>query len=155
MGKLFSLFGRLDFVALPLRSYSSFRLKEKTMKIISLFTKAPTHQRFTYRPRYYDPSKDEMLERENRIRKEIERERGISHSDAEYRSRIAGSFQAARKRSKPSAQTGEVVMRLAVLLFLTLLLIAFFQWGKSALYIGLAFVPVYLYLRFKGMKKNG
>jgi hypothetical protein len=96
-----------------------------------------------------------MLERENRIRKEIERERGISHSDAEYRSRIAGSFQAARKRSKPSAQTGEVVMRLAVLLFLTLLLIAFFQWGKSALYIGLAFVPVYLYLRFKGMKKNG
>jgi hypothetical protein len=46
-------------------------------------------------------------------------------------------------------------MRLAVLLFLTLLLIAFFQWGKSALYIGLAFVPVYLYLRFKGMKKNG
>ncbi len=124
------------------------------MKIISLFTKAPTHQRFTYRPRYYDPSKDEMLERENRIRKEIERERGVSQPDADYRSRIAGSFQAARKRSKPSAQTGEVVMRLGVLLFMTLLIVAFLQWGKSALYIGLAFVPVYLYLKFKGMKKQ-
>ena len=145
---------RLDLVDLLLRSYSSFRLNEKTMKIISLFTKAPTHQRFNYRPRYYDPAKDEMLERENRIRKEIERERGISHSDEDYRSRIAGSFQAARKRSKPSAQTGEVVMRLGVLLFMTLLLIAFFQWGKSALYVGLAFVPVYLYLKFKGMKKQ-
>lgn len=124
------------------------------MKIISLFTKAPTHQRFTYRPRYYDPSKDEMLERENRIKKEIERERGVSQPDADYRSRIAGSFQAARKRSKPSAQTGEVVMRLGVLLFMTLLIVAFLQWGKSALYIGLAFVPVYLYLKFKGMKKQ-
>lgn len=95
-----------------------------------------------------------MLERENRIRKEIERERGVSQPDADYRSRIAGSFQAARKRSKPSAQTGEVVMRLGVLLFMTLLIVAFLQWGKSALYIGLAFVPVYLYLKFKGMKKQ-
>ena len=154
MGKLFSLFGRLDFVTLPLRSYSSFRLNEKAMKIISLFTKAPTHQRFTYRPRYYDPAKDEMLERENRIRKEIERERGLSQTDSDYRSRIAGSFHAARKRSKPSAQTSEVVMRLGVLLFMTLLLIAFFQWGKSALYVGLAFVPIYLYWKIKGWKRQ-
>jgi hypothetical protein len=95
-----------------------------------------------------------MLERENRIRKEIERERGISQSDAEYRSRIAGSFQAARKRSKPSAQTGEVVMRLGVLLFMTLLIVAFLQWGKSALYVGLAFVPIYLYWRVKGWKRQ-
>ena len=120
------------------------------MKIISLFTKAPTHQRFSYRPRYYDPAKDEMQERENRIRKEIERERGGVVSDGEHRSRIAGSFQAARKRSKPTSQTSAVVMRLGVLLFMTLLIVAFLQWGKPALYAGLAFVPIYFYLKLKG-----
>ena len=124
------------------------------MKIISLFTKAPTHQRFSYRPRYYDPAKDEMQERENRIRKEIERERGGVVSDGEHRSRIAGSFQAARKRSKPTSQTSAVVMRLGVLLFMTLLIVAFLQWGKPALYAGLAFVPIYFYLKLKGNKKS-
>jgi hypothetical protein len=120
------------------------------MKIISLFTKAPQHQRFSYRPRYYDPAKDEMKEREERIKREIERERGGGASDGHYGSRIAGSFQAARKRSKPSAQTSAIVMRLGVLLFMTLLIVAFLQWGKPALYVGLAFVPIYFYLKLKG-----
>ena len=47
------------------------------MKIISLFTKAPQHQRFSYKPRYYNPQQDEMKEREERIRKELERERAL------------------------------------------------------------------------------
>lgn len=125
------------------------------MKIISLFTKAPQHQRFSYRPRYYDPQKEEMREREERIKRELELARGVASDDKEgYRSRIAGSFQAARKRSKPSAGTNAVLMRLAVLLFMTLLLIAFFQWGKVALYGVLLFIPVYFYMKFKSFNKN-
>jgi hypothetical protein len=124
------------------------------MKIISLFTKAPTHQRFSYRPRYYDPQKDEMREREERIRKELERERGLAPTDEDgYRSRISGSFQAARKRSKPTAETSAVLMRLGMLLFMAILLVAFLQWGKLALYGALAVVPFYIYLKFKGFKK--
>ncbi len=125
------------------------------MKIISLFTKAPQHQRFSYRPRYYDAQKEEMREREERIRKELEREQGIVTDDKDgYRTRIAGSFHAARKRSKPSAGTNAVLMRLAVLLFMTLLLIAFFQWGKVALYGALLFIPVYFYMKFKSFNKS-
>jgi hypothetical protein len=40
------------------------------------------------------------------------------------------------------------------LLFMALLLIAFLQWGKPALYAAAAFIPVYLYMKFKGVNKN-
>ena len=121
------------------------------MKFLSLFTKAPQHQRFNYSPRFYDPQKEEMQERENRIRKEIEEERGIkSETTSEYRSRIAGSFQAARRRSKNSAEPNAVLIRLGVLLFLSLFIVAFIQWGKPVIYSLFLFVPFYFYLRFKG-----
>lgn len=126
------------------------------MKIISLFTKAPQHQRFNYIPRYYDPAKEEMKERMERIQKEIDRERGVVTNEgaqAGYRSRIAGSFQAARKRSKPQQQGSETLMRLGIILFLTLFLIAFFQWGRPALYGVIVVVPFYLYWKVKQLKK--
>ncbi len=46
------------------------------MKFLSLFTKAPQHQRFNYNPRFYDPQKEEMKEREERIKLEVIRNRG-------------------------------------------------------------------------------
>jgi cytochrome c-type biogenesis protein CcmH/NrfG len=124
------------------------------MKIISLFTKAPQHQRFSYRPRYYDPAKDEQTERELRIKKEIDRERGIIQETTGHHSRIAGSFQAARKRSKPTAESSTVVMRLGVLLFIALLIVAYLQWGKPVLYVGAIFIPVYLYMKFKTISRK-
>ncbi|NJN41989.1 MAG: hypothetical protein HC811_06980 [Flammeovirgaceae bacterium] len=41
------------------------------MKFFSLFTKTPVHQRFQYNPRYFDPKKEEMKEREERIMREL------------------------------------------------------------------------------------
>jgi len=120
------------------------------MKFLSMFTKAPQHQRFTFKPRFYDEQKEEMLARENRIKKELERERGIvTESQGEYRSRIAGSFQAARKRSQPSTNANATIIRLAVLLFVSLFIIAFIQWGKPALYSLFLFIPIYFYFKFK------
>ncbi|MCW5909587.1 MAG: hypothetical protein KIT62_00855 [Cyclobacteriaceae bacterium] len=120
------------------------------MKFLSLFTKAPQHQRFNYIPRFYDPQKEEMQERENRIKKEIEREQGIvSETPGDYRSRIAGSFQAARKRSKPAIGANAVMIRLGVLLFLSVFIIAFLEWGRPVLYSLFLFIPVYFYLKFK------
>jgi hypothetical protein len=126
------------------------------MKIISLFTKAPQHQRFNYVPRYYDPAKEEMKERVDRIQKELDRERGIVSHELEngYRSRIAGSFQAARKRSKPQQQGKETLMRLGIILFLTIFLIAFFQWGRPALYGAFFIIPVYGYIKFKKLTQK-
>ena len=124
------------------------------MKFLSLFTKAPQHQRFQYTPRFYDPQKEEMQERESRIRQEIERERGIQREDlGNHRSRIAGSFQAARRRSKSAAEPSAILLRFGVFLFLTLFIMAFLEWGKPALYSFFLFVPFYFYLKFKGRSK--
>jgi hypothetical protein len=121
------------------------------MKFISLFTKAPQHQRFNYTPRFYDPKKEEMKEREEKIRRELEREKGsLPAGDAgDYRSRISGSFQAARRRSKTSSEPNAVMIRLGVLLFIVFFLMAFLTWGKPAIYSLFLFVPIYFYLKFK------
>jgi hypothetical protein len=121
------------------------------MKFVSLFTKAPAYKRFSYEPRFYDQKAEERKEREERILREIELERGESSAEAvDYRKRMKGSFQAARKLSKKSPTSmSAAVIRLAVLLFITLFLIAYMTWGKPALYSFLLFVPVYFYIKFK------
>lgn len=91
-----------------------------------------------------------MQERESRIKKELEREKGImTESDGNYRTRIAGSFQAARKRSKPAIGGNATMIRLIVLLFLSVFIIAFLEWGRPVLYSLFLFVPFYFYLKFK------
>ncbi|HRI78174.1 MAG TPA: hypothetical protein PLR06_01460 [Cyclobacteriaceae bacterium] len=121
------------------------------MKFVSLFTKAPNYKRFSYNPRFYDQKAEERKEREERIRREIEMERGELNGDAAgYRSRMTGSFQSARKRSNKSQESlRSMLIRSGVLLFLTLFIMAFLTWGRVALYSLLLFVPVYFYLKFK------
>lgn len=121
------------------------------MKFVSLFTKTPDYKRFSYRPRFYDAKAEERKEREERMRRELERERGEApESGIDYRSRIAGSFQSARRRSnKDKGELNAVLLRSGLLLFLTLLAIAFLTWGKDVLYSLLIFVPVYFYLKFR------
>jgi hypothetical protein len=118
------------------------------MKFLSLFTKTPQHQRFNYIPRFYDPQKEELAERVSRIKQEIEKEKGIQNEP--YRSRLSGAFQAARKRSNPASASGNTTMlRLAVLLFLTMFIIGYLEYGNPALFSLILMVPFYLYLRYK------
>lgn len=119
------------------------------MKFFSLFTKTPTHQRFTYTPRYYDAKKEEMREREIRVRKELQMEQQKEGEPDVYRSRIAGSFRAARIRSKAPGGVNSSLLRFGILLFLTLFLIAYLTWGSVAVYGFFVFIPLYLYLKFR------
>ncbi len=121
------------------------------MKFISLFTKTPTHKRFAYKPRYWDQEAEERREREERIRRELEREKGIAPEDVgDYRARMTGSFQSARRRSnKSKAELNSVLLRSAVLLFLVLFLMAFLTWGKDAMYVLIVFIPVYMFFKLR------
>lgn len=126
------------------------------MKFISLFTKAPDHKKFGYKPRYWNKEEEERKEREERIRMEVAREKGLQldpdadRDDSRHKTRIAGSFQAARRRSdKPKEELNKVLIRSGALLFLVLFLIAFLQWGNDALYGLILFIPLYFYMRFK------
>jgi hypothetical protein len=121
------------------------------MKFVSLFTKTPNYKRFSYEPRFYDQKAEERKEREDRIRQELAREQGeLPAETADYRSRMTGAFHSARRRSQSSQDTLKSnLIRLGVLLFLTLFIMAFMTWGKAALYSLLIFVPLYLYFKFK------
>lgn len=121
------------------------------MKFISLFTKTPTHKRFAYKPRYWDQEAEERREREERIRRELEREKGIAPEDVgDYRARMTGSFQSARRRpNKSKAELNSVLLRSAVLLFLVLFLMAFLTWGKDAMYVLIVFIPVYMFFKLR------
>ncbi len=120
------------------------------MKFLSIFTKAPTHQRFNYTPRYYDSAKEEVEERESRIKTELARERGEAIEENNHRTRIAGSFHAARKRNASSPGGGSTAMlRLVIILFMVVFIIAYLQWGRPVLYSLLAIVPLYFYTKFK------
>jgi Flp pilus assembly protein TadB len=119
------------------------------MKFLSLFTKAPQHQRFKYAPRYYDPIKEELEERESRIKQELARERGEQLENSKHRSRIAGSFHAARKRSKGGPGTSATMIRLGIILFMVVFFIAYLEFGRPVLYSLFAVIPIYFYFRFK------
>jgi hypothetical protein len=120
------------------------------MKFPSLFGRTPSHRRFEYRPRFYDPQKEERAERDRRIREELalEQQKTETTSAGDYHSRIKGSFQRSRRRAKPSSETSAIVLRLAVLLFVSLFLIAYLTWGSPVLYVLLLAIPVWIYFRF-------
>src|SRR6188472_2304317 len=105
------------------------------MKIPSLFGKTPSYRRFEYKPRFYDPQKEEREERDRRIREELAIEKVAEEThNADYRSRIKGSFQRNARRAKPTGETTAILIRLAVLLFITIFLIAYLTWGNVAFY---------------------
>jgi hypothetical protein len=115
------------------------------MKLPVLFGRIPKHQRFNYGPRYYDPVKDE---REARHRAQ-NLSGDPSAEPQDLRKRMTGAFQTARRHSKvTNSELRSVIIRLAVLLFLTLMIIGWLQWGGQVIYFALLAIPVYAYFRF-------
>jgi len=116
------------------------------MKIPSLFTKTPNYKRFGYTPRYYDPKEEERKERNERIQREL----NLNETEKEvHRSRIAGSFKEARRLTTRQSDPSANLLRIIILAFLSIWLIAFLQFGAPAFYALLLFIPFYLYLKFR------
>jgi Flp pilus assembly protein TadB len=123
------------------------------MKFLSIFTKTPTHHKFNYVPRYYDPRAEERQERELRIKREL----GLTgeQNAEDHRSRIAGSFHAARRyRPEKNSDRTSNLLRFGILALLTLLLIAYLTWGYKVLYGLLVLVPGYILLRFRKKQRG-
>lgn len=116
------------------------------MKLPTLFTKIPRYKRFDFSPRHYDPQEEERKAREKRIQGDLEDT--AEEPGYEYRARITGSFRAARKNTAKSFDPSTNIIRLIILTFLTVLIIAYLQYGSSALYALLLFIPFYAWLKF-------
>jgi len=133
------------------------------MKFPQLFTKIPTHKRFGYSPRHYDPLEDEIKEREQRLKNEFEKEHqlkketeAINEGEEEgHRQRISGSFRAAKKTAPVQSDPSASMMRLALMLVMVIGFIGYLQFGSVALYgVALVVVPAYLYLKFRKLKRG-
>lgn len=124
------------------------------MKFAGLFTKTPNHKRFNYTPRHYDPREEELREREEKIKREIEAGLRQEKELELHRSRIKGSFQHARKRSIQVGGPSTAILRTLITLFIVIELWAYLQFGNKAFYGLFLTVPFYLFLKLKNFKKN-
>ncbi len=109
---------------------------ELIMKIPSLI-KIPNHQRFYIKPRYYDPIKEEVENRERLIIAEInaEKKKGIYVPGT----RIEASFK--RKGVK---KDNESILRLLIVILLFGATIGYIFYGQIALYSTLGILVAFV-----------
>jgi len=133
------------------------------MKFPQIFGKTPNYKKFNFTPRFYDPQEEERLERERRIRLELDAERLKTESREQegeselygHRQRIAGSFRTAKKTVTVQSDPSASLLRLIIFTILTVGLIAYLQYGKNALYVILLLVtPLYLFWKFKSASRK-
>ncbi len=113
------------------------------MRFPSLF-RLPKHQQFRIQPRYYDPVKDEIQERTERIKDEMKG----NEAEGNYHSKI--SF---KRKTKSAPATSMIQLGIAALL--GALVLGWLQFGGDIFYYMLwLLVPIYLIYRLKTFRRK-
>ncbi len=107
------------------------------MKLPS-FVKLPRHKKFTITPRYYDPIKEEIMERTKVIERKMSREENFGTSD--HKITFGG-----RSSRGPNTLRLQVMIGLG----LSLGIMGWFYFGNSILNLLWFFIPIYLIFKFK------
>ena len=108
------------------------------------FIRVAKYKRFHITPRYYDPVKEDIEMRTQKIKNEL-----YNSKLGNYQSHIRGSFE--RKVTRES-NTG--FLRLIIFLVIIGSLAGYIYFGKDFLYIFFLLIPVYVYFRLKGGVKR-
>ena len=109
----------------------------------SLF-RLPKHQQFHIKPRYYDPVKEEIAERTERIREEM-------------RGKEGGNYQPSKINFKRKAQSApsSSLLQLGIAAVLGLMVMGWLQFGGDFFYYLLwVIVPGYLFYRLRTLRKR-
>jgi hypothetical protein len=113
------------------------------MRFPTLF-RTPRHQQFHIEPRYYDPIKEQIKERTERIKKEMDGE-----LDENYTSQI--SFKKRSVKKTPASS----LLQLSIAVVLIILTFGWLEFGnlvfEYALYL---IIPVYLIYRLRKMRRS-
>lgn len=109
------------------------------MKLPSII-KTPGHKRFYFEPRHYDPIKEEIKERTERIRRQLE----AKEEDGYFASNISESFAKNSRRNKRSN-----AVQLFFILFFILFAFGYIYYGNIVLYSFLVVLPLYILIRIK------
>lgn len=113
------------------------------MRFPSLF-RLPKHQQFRIQPRYYDPVKEEIKERTERIKEQME-----GKETGEYRSTKINF----KRKTKSAPATSMIQLGIAALL--GLMVLGWLQFGNEVFYYLLwIMLPVYLIYRLKTLKRK-
>jgi hypothetical protein len=110
------------------------------MKFPSLF-RTPTHKRFHFEPRYYDPIKEDIARRTARIKQEVSGDKNNN-----YRANISNAFT---RKSRQSNKSGLIQFSLITAMFCTFF--GYIYYGDIALYLVLSLLGLYLLYRFRGL----
>ena len=107
------------------------------MKLPS-FVKLPGHKKFNITPRYYDPIKEEIVERTEMIKREMsgEEDFGVDAHKITF-----------DKRSSPGPNTSG--LQIVIALSLSLALIGWLYFGNSILHLLWLIIPLFLIFKFK------
>ena len=108
------------------------------MKVPSMF-RLPKYQRFEIQPRHYDPVKEDIEQRTNRIRKEI----GLERDGKDVES-IRDAFKA-RRSSNKSADLFQVLM----IIIIAVSLGGYIFYGANVYFALFLLLPLYIILRRK------
>lgn len=110
------------------------------MKFPSLF-RTPTHKRFHFEPRYYDPIKEDIARRTARIKQELSGDKSNN-----YRANISSAFA---RKSRQSNKSGLIQFSLIAGMFCAFF--GYIYYGNIALYIMLSIMAAYLLYRLRGL----
>jgi len=106
------------------------------MKIPSLL-RVPKNKRFNFQPRHYDPIKEEIEDRTERIKSEL--------NDREfYREHISQAFRRREKRERTSG-----ILQLFFVITFALIIFGYIYFGTQILYTFLILIPLYIWMRRK------
>lgn len=113
------------------------------MRFPSLF-RLPRYQRFEIKPRYYDPVKEEIKERTERIKREMDGKESESFQPGQI------NF---RRKTKAAPFTS--LIQLGIAAVLGLMVVGWLQFGNEMFYYLLwIIIPGYLFYRLKTLKKK-
>ncbi|GAB4233574.1 MAG: hypothetical protein Tsb0034_06820 [Ekhidna sp.] len=113
------------------------------MRFPSLF-RLPKHQQFDIKPRYYDPVKEEIRERTERIKEEMEGKKAGNYNPSKI------SF---RRKTKSTSFTS--MLQLGIAALLGLMVMGWLQFGNDIFYYLLWIsIPAYLFYRIKTLRKR-
>jgi len=110
------------------------------MKFPSLF-RIPTHKRFNFEPRYYDPIKEDIARRTARIKQELSGDKSNN-----YRTNISHAFT---RKSPQSNKTGLIQFSLIAGMFGVFF--GYLYYGNIAIIILLVVIGIYILYRLRGL----
>jgi Flp pilus assembly protein TadB len=108
------------------------------MKLPSLL-RLPKNRQYSYRPRYYDPIKEELAAKERKFREQNERE-----GRKDLRESIAEAYKR-RSRLDRKSDMRQIVFILAFVV----ITFGYIYIGSNILYILLILVPLYVWVRIR------